>query len=356
MLGAGFFWLRSWWGLEYALHWLVLASGVWVYLIWRFWLALEQNHPPGGERLLPTLGIANSLSIWRGFLMAFLAGFLFSPQPPGWGAWVPGLLYTFASLPDYLDGYLARVSGQVTRLGETLDLTVDSLGVLVSTLLAAQYGRVPAWFILTGLARYLFLGGLWLRERLGKPMYELPYSSRRRGFAALQVGFTFVILYPAFSPPGTHIAAACFGIPTLVSFTWDWLIASGAIPPDSGARFPELKEISLRWIPMGLRLAAVVLTIFSLTNSTGSTASRPLYLTSLFALVLVMLTLGVLGRSAALAGLIALGVQQNLAPLSALQFILIPIYTALLYLGSGALSLWPLEDRWVYRRAGEQEL
>jgi hypothetical protein len=172
----------------------------------------------------------------------------------------------------------------------------------------------------------------------------------------LQVGFTFVILYPAFSPPGTHIAAACFGIPTLVSFTWDWLIASGAIPPDSGARFPELKEISLRWIPMGLRLAAVVLTIFSLTNSTGSTASRPLYLTSLFALVLVMLTLGVLGRSAALAGLIALGVQQNLAPLSALQFILIPIYTALLYLGSGALSLWPLEDRWVYRRAGEQEL
>ena len=75
-------------------------------------------------------------------LIACLAGFLFSPRPPGWQAWIPALVYTLAVV-----GLYGRLPGQgydhATRMGESLDMSLDGIGLLTAAVLAVQYGRCP---------------------------------------------------------------------------------------------------------------------------------------------------------------------------------------------------------------------
>ena len=130
---------------------------------------------------------------------------------------------------------------------------MDSLGVLSVSILSVQFGQVPWWYLPVGLARYIFLGGIWIREKLELPVYELPFSVRRRGFAGLTMGLFFVILYPVFKPPGTHLAAAVFAIYLLGGFIWDWFLTIGWLPPQPGERFLRLQNIVLQYIPIILR-------------------------------------------------------------------------------------------------------
>lgn len=48
---------------------------------------------------------------------------------------------------------------QSTRLGEMLDLELDSLGVLVAAMLAVSYGQVSAWYLLVGSESAVLLNG-----------------------------------------------------------------------------------------------------------------------------------------------------------------------------------------------------
>jgi CDP-diacylglycerol--glycerol-3-phosphate 3-phosphatidyltransferase len=119
---------------------------------------------------------------------------------------------------DCFDGYLARLHNEVTRLGAMMDMSLDGLGMLIGVLLLIQFGQVPALILLVGLARYLFLLGIWIRRRIGKPIYELPENPLRRQFAGAQMGFIGVILFPVFSPPGTYLAAMLFALPFFLGF------------------------------------------------------------------------------------------------------------------------------------------
>ncbi len=186
---SGFSLLQGSWQVAYARQWLFQASLGLLYLLWVLWRGLEHNYRVGESHLLPGLGIANITTLLRGVLIASLLGFLLLPWPPGWLAWIPAGLYTLAVLADFLDGFLARITQRVTRLGEILDMSFDGLGVLAASLLAIQYNQVPAWYLLVALARYLFLAGIWLRRRRGLPVHELQPSVRRRAFAGVQMGF-----------------------------------------------------------------------------------------------------------------------------------------------------------------------
>jgi CDP-diacylglycerol--glycerol-3-phosphate 3-phosphatidyltransferase len=234
-LAVGFFFFASTGaGIEasrFALQWLVLSATVLAYQLWVLWRGLPANHRKGERDLLPNLGPGNCLTLARGVLAACLAGLLLLPPLPDWSAWIPGILYLLANIADLLDGYLARLSRHVTRLGEMLDMSLDGLGVLVAALLALHYGKVPVWYLSIALARYLFLGGIWLRRRRGLPVHDLPPSISRRLFAGLQMGFLAFVLMPVFTPPGTYIAAGLFAVPFLSGFLWDWFIVSGMLEP-----------------------------------------------------------------------------------------------------------------------------
>jgi CDP-diacylglycerol--glycerol-3-phosphate 3-phosphatidyltransferase len=366
----GYALLQSEWQPLYAARWLLFAALGFTYLLGIVWAGLGENYRKGEGELLPSFGAGNYLTLFRGALIATVMGFLLSPRPEGWVAWLPGVCYTLAAIIDLFDGYVARRTDQVTRLGEILDLNLDGLGVLAAALLAARYGQVPTWYLLVGGARYLFIAGLWLRRFLGKPVYELPESSSRRPFAGTQMGFLAVALLPVFSPPTTYLAGTLFAVPFLTGFARDWLLASGAL--ESGPRRPRRDDLGIvssrwgfldQWTPLTLRAAAVSLTAVALGSKLkiyagllggDAPAGLSLLLILLVQMIgLALITLGAAGRMAALAILFSVGIQQRFSPLAFIDVSLIVVTTALFFLGTGPYSLWKPEDKIIRKRFGE---
>jgi cardiolipin synthase len=87
-------------------------------------------------------------------------------------------VFAVASLSDWLDGFLARVLDQRTRLGQILDPAADKLLLLVSFLTAAALGAVPRWLAALVISRDVVLasgGALFafvLRGRLGPERWQ----------------------------------------------------------------------------------------------------------------------------------------------------------------------------------------
>jgi CDP-diacylglycerol--glycerol-3-phosphate 3-phosphatidyltransferase len=364
----GFNLLSVIWQPEFALRWLGLTTAVIAYNLWTLWRGLPFNHRPGESALLSNLGAGNALTLTRGLFTAVLAGFLFSPWPEGGLAWIPGVLYLLVIVSDFFDGYLARITDHTTRLGEKLDLSLDGLGVLIGASLAVQYQQVPPWYLSVALARYLFLIGVWVRKKQAKPIYTLPANISRRIFAGLQMGFVAVVLLPLFSPPGTHLAALFFALPFLIGFLRDGLAISGIeiVPP----QFVQNKGPKLlHWLPLILRLLVAVLMLGPLVRrfrflpdqillfaNRGVPAPEMtlLVLVLLEVLVLCLILLGVSGRIAAILALLVSGANQIFTTLTPIQMALIVAYTAILFMGTGALSLWNPDQRLFIQRAGER--
>jgi CDP-diacylglycerol--glycerol-3-phosphate 3-phosphatidyltransferase len=371
-----FFILRSFWQETYALRWFLLAGAGSAYLLWVVWKGLPDNHRPGETALLPGLGWGNLLTWLRGLWLIWLAGFLFLPRPEGWLGWLPGSLYLLAALADLFDGYLARRANTLSRLGEKLDLLLDGLGVLVAAAMIVQYGQVQTWYLLVGLARYLFLGGSWLRTRLDKPVYDLPPSASRRPLAGAQMGFIAVMLFPIFSPPATYLAAALFGLPFLIGFARDWLAVSGRgklVSSDHasslGAYTSRLLGQAKGWLPVVLRLLVIGLIIallidqlgaipgllaWSWNYSGGGQALAWFYaLLALEILAAVLLGLGAAGRVAALAVLFSLGLYLQVSGMTPVILATAVGAAGLFFLGTGPFSLWAPETALIRKRLGE---
>lgn len=376
---TGFVLLFATWQPAYALRWLLLALTGCAYLLGFLRANLHKNHRAGEEHVLPSFGAGTALTILRGILVAFLFGFITSPRPDGWLAWLPAILYTVAAIIDPLDGYFARVTNHATRLGERLDLKLDGIGVLVAAMLVVRFGQAPAWYLLVGLARYIFVAGIWLRERLGMPVYELSESAHRRPFAGAQMGLLAVIMWPIFAPPGTYLVATLFAVPFLAGFGWDWLAVSGATRPASSGGAPgripaanqasiALRQLVSTWLPLMLRMslaAALVIVLAQRLRQYFQELLSPssLYavttnwniMLSLFLLVMgtLLLALGAAGRMATLAIMFSLGFHQRISALGSLDFFILIIAAALFFLGTGAYSLWKPEDKFIRKRLGE---
>ena len=67
------------------------------------------------------------------------------------------LLLGVAGATDFLDGYVARRIGQVSKLGKILDPTIDRMVLTSSIIAIVVYGAVPWWIAATVLARELFI-------------------------------------------------------------------------------------------------------------------------------------------------------------------------------------------------------
>lgn len=348
LVAAGFWLLRAHWGVSEAGRWALLAAAVLAYEAWTLRRGLADNHRPGEKSLLSGLGAANRLTLLRGAMLALMAGFLFAPWPGGWLAWAPAALYGAIVLIDGLDGAVARLTGQPTRLGEMLDLELDALGMLVAPLLGVWYRQLPPWFLLVSAARYLFVLGLWWRRRRGLPVYELPPSHRRRSLAGLMMGFTGVVLWPVFSPPQTWVAATAVMLPFLVGFARDWLAVSGRL---RGAAPAGLD----RWLPVALRSALAAAFVISCSNWDES---GPALWGDSWPVLLVFAALaafGAAGRLASLALIVTIGWLRAGEGLAAAEAVLLASGALLMVLGTGALSLWQPEEAVLSRRFAESE-
>ena len=69
-----------------------------------------------------------------------------SPSTPATGARpAPALIYLGITAGDYLDGFLARATGQYSRMGALLDPVVDRLTVLAGAAVCWHFELLPRW-------------------------------------------------------------------------------------------------------------------------------------------------------------------------------------------------------------------
>ncbi|KUK83470.1 MAG: CDP-diacylglycerol--glycerol-3-phosphate 3-phosphatidyltransferase [Petrotoga mobilis] len=70
------------------------------------------------------------------------------------------VLFIIASLTDWLDGYVARKTGQVTDIGKFFDQISDK--ILINSVFIAMLGVgiLPAWFVAVIVSRDTFVSGL----------------------------------------------------------------------------------------------------------------------------------------------------------------------------------------------------
>lgn len=351
------------WESVYALRWLGVSTLTLLYVFGTLWPRLSDNRPDGESPLYPGLGLANHLSVLRGVLLAYLAGFILSPRPVGWLGWGAGMLYTGAIVIDYTDGMAARLTRQSSRLGAWLDTNLDALGILIAPALGVAWGQLPPWYALVALAYYLFIGGIWLRRRRQLPVYDLPPSAIRRPLAGIQMGFISAILWPVLAPPLTWWAATLVMIPFVAGFLRDWLVVSGWIDPRSERYQNIIRQVSFlfgRWLPVGLRIGiAGSVAIFGWRAvAAGSfspyTALSPLTAAWLALLVLLTIT-GVLGRLAATLLAIFVGLAIMRASIHPAAWVVMGCSLALMLLGTGAWSIWQPEEIFLQSHYGGKE-
>jgi cardiolipin synthase (CMP-forming) len=102
---------------------------------------------------------------------------------------------------DWVDGFLARRLGQVSRLGELLDPLADRLYIFATLIALTVRGVLPWWFTIALVARELFMGGLLLllrRRGYGPPAVH--YVGKTATFILL-VAFPVLLLAHVLGQP-----------------------------------------------------------------------------------------------------------------------------------------------------------
>lgn len=357
-LSGGYILLKAAWGEERdVLQWGVVAGMLMAYILAHLWRNLKKNYPQGDGtgRLYASIGLANWITLLRAGGLAMLAGFLWLPRPAGIAGWIPGLLYFGAALLDYCDGWVARATRRTSCLGETLDMHWDGFGVLVASSLLVQYGVVPAWYVLVGLARYLFLLGMWVRTRIGLVNYPMSPSMGRRALAGMQMGFIAVVLLPVFSPPATQGAATLFMLPLMGSFLRDWLAVCGVGQVrNKGGKSWIQNTLNQMWkrSPYLLRVVMAFNLVAVIWQEIRSPA--PLWwIIGGAGLGLFLVALGVLGRTSAVGLILLSGLVLKENAMNGLFWGVLLIGVGLMLTGTGRYSLWKADEWMIYNRAGE---
>ena len=317
---------------------------------------LSGNHRPGESGLLfATLGAANWITVLRAGAVVALAGFLpltaydFQGLPKSL-VWVPGIVYLGISAADLLDGIVAKKLHRETELGKKLDIETDAAGLMTASLLAVSLDRLPVIYLLAGLAYYVFIFGIWMRQKYNKPVVRLQQRPYARIIAGFQMGLVGLSLLPIFDPVFTRIAGLIFMTPLLLGFFRDWLVVSCRLKTD-GAQQTVMDQWAgspgMKALPLLLRSVLLAGGIATLVSSSVHEPPRVWQLAQLICCLLA--GSGFMGRSASLLLVLLLAWQQS--PFGT-PFLPVAIFSAavtLMLTGSGRGSLWAPEERILYR-------
>ena len=132
------------------------------------------------------LKIPNILTIGRIILVpVFILTFYL---PGGLGDWIPFFIFVLASFTDFLDGLLARLYKEESKLGELLDPIADKIIVAAALILLVMDGTIQNYEVIAAiiiLTREILISGL--REFLAKGQIKLPVSNLAKLKTVLQM-------------------------------------------------------------------------------------------------------------------------------------------------------------------------
>jgi len=129
------------------------------------------------------LTVPNALSFARLLGVPLFLWLILGPEADGWAI----VLLVVSGVTDWLDGTIARATGQISRLGQLLDPLADRLYIIATLIGLLLRGIIPWWLVALLLLRDLVL------------LATVP-ALRARGLTALPVHFlgkaaTFNLLY-----------------------------------------------------------------------------------------------------------------------------------------------------------------
>jgi cardiolipin synthase len=130
--------------------------------------------------------IPNILTIGRIIIVPF---FVITFYLPGfYGDIIALVLFIIASFTDFLDGMLARMMEQESKLGELLDPIADKIIVAAALILLVMNGAIKNFEVIAAiiiLTREILISGL--REFLAKGRIKLPVSNLAKLKTVLQM-------------------------------------------------------------------------------------------------------------------------------------------------------------------------
>ena len=136
--------------------------------------------------------IPNILTIGRIIIVPF---FVISFFLPGfYGEIIPFLLFILASFTDFLDGLLARLYKEESKLGELLDPIADKIIVSAALILLVMNETIQNYEVIAAiiiLTREILISGL--REFLSDVQVKIPVSSLAKSKTFIQM-FSIAIL------------------------------------------------------------------------------------------------------------------------------------------------------------------
>ena len=139
------------------------------------------------------LKIPNILTIGRIIIVPIFVVTFFIPGL--FGDLIPFFLFVIASFTDYLDGLLARLFKEESKLGELLDPIADKILVAAALILLVMNGTIKNYEVIAAiiiLTREILISGL--REFLAKGSISMPVTSLSKLKAFIQMFAIAVLL------------------------------------------------------------------------------------------------------------------------------------------------------------------
>ena len=159
------------------------------------------------------------------------------------------LVFVIAAASDLLDGFLARVLNQRSKVGGIIDPAADKLLVFSALVTLVVDGLLPLWLLVLEGARdaAMAMGALWVRRK----RLEIPTAPSRIGkYSTFALAATVTVALAAASPRAHQalaeyvpaagfIAALCVVVSTLQYWMrFGYLI----IAPERARKTPSVKE------------------------------------------------------------------------------------------------------------------
>jgi cardiolipin synthase len=177
------------------------------------------------------MSLPNILTLSRIVTLPLLAFLLWWPQWQ-WGYLMAFVLYVLMGITDYFDGYIARSSGAVSKLGQFLDPIADKIMIATVILVLAAQGvlrgpYVGDMHVIAGgiiLVREIAVSGL--REFLGGLQVSVPVSRLAKWKTTFQmICLGALILGKAMPWWNMDLGGDTINVPHTVGLTTLWAAA-----------------------------------------------------------------------------------------------------------------------------------
>lgn len=138
-----------------------------------------------------SLNLPNLITLVRILLIPVFVIFFITPTPDR--SLSAAVIFVVAAITDLLDGFIARRTGQVTKLGKLLDPIADKLLVLSALILLVNVDRVSALAAILVIAREVAVTGI-RAIAAGEGMIIVAETTGKYKMALQVVAITLLVL------------------------------------------------------------------------------------------------------------------------------------------------------------------